>query len=134
MACKPGQGGGKRAGAGRKPNLVNATLDGRSSADREAAARLIEALNQPAEKNESYEVAGWRLLWEAQDLRVRLDTRKYLYDKRDGKAMQRTEVTGKDSGPVKAEMIFMVQDIGKPSTRAVFRGSERIDGPPRRKL
>jgi hypothetical protein len=92
--------GGARPNSGPKPNPKPA-LDGRTSADREAAAKLIALLNQPPKQNESYEVAGWRVLWEAQDLRVRLDTRKYLYDKRDGKATQRTEITGRDNGPVK---------------------------------
>jgi hypothetical protein len=33
-------------------------------------------------------------LSEAQDLRIRLDVRKYLYDKRDGKAKQPIEMEG----------------------------------------
>ena len=76
------QRGGKRPGAGRprkpKPESV---------VDRGAAAKLIAALNSPRVERESAEIAGWRELWDAEDGRVRLDTRKYLYDKRDGKAM-----------------------------------------------
>ena len=75
--------GGKREGAGRKPGVKLPEV-----ADRAAAGRILEALNQPAKEKEPYEIAQWRLLTEAQDIRVRLDARKYLYDKRDGKATQ----------------------------------------------
>jgi hypothetical protein len=75
--------GGKRDGAGRKPGVVLP-----KAADKEAAGRILEALNREAESRDSYEVRQWRMLTEAQDLRVRLDARKYLYDKRDGKATQ----------------------------------------------
>lgn len=105
--------GGKREGAGRKPRTEAAEpVDGRTSAGREWAARLIAALNNEAEvvvsgdttykltltKKEAAEVNGWRELWDAQDLRIRLDVRKYLHDKRDGKAMQ--PVAGPDGGAI----------------------------------
>jgi hypothetical protein len=64
--------GGARTGAGRKPKAQR------------SAAKLIEALNRPAGENEPDEVRNWRLLWEAQDLQIRLDARIYLYNKRDG--------------------------------------------------
>lgn len=74
--------GGSRPGAGRKakpkPDAV---------ADRTAAARLIEKLNSIPTEDEDPEVAGWRGLWDALSPSVRLETRKYLYDKRDGKAV-----------------------------------------------
>jgi hypothetical protein len=56
----------------------------------EVANGLIATLNtkKSSDKKDSVEVAGWRDLWEAQDLRIRLDAGKYLYDKRDGKATQ----------------------------------------------
>jgi hypothetical protein len=57
----------------------------------EHAARMIIALNQKKSPRDSIEVKGWRELWEASDLRIRLDTRKFLYDKRDGKAVQPIE-------------------------------------------
>jgi hypothetical protein len=64
----------------------------------QVAAELIAKLNvkKSSKRPDSVEVAGWRDLWEAQDLRIRLDTRKYLYDKRDGKATQPVDhgVTG----------------------------------------
>lgn len=74
--------GGKRSGAGRpktRPDPVHA--------DRAFAGRLIEALVLPAKKGELAEIADWRDLWLAADLRIRLDTRKFWYDKRDGKAI-----------------------------------------------
>jgi len=75
--------GGKRDGAGRKPGPALPAVP-----DKTCAGRILEALNEPAVAAESYEEAQWRLLSEAQDLRIRLDARKYLYDKRDGKATQ----------------------------------------------
>lgn len=74
--------GGHRPGAGRKPKPKVESV-----VDKNAAAKLLDALNSPAKPKESEEIASWRALWSAADLRVRLDTRKYLYDKRDGKAV-----------------------------------------------
>jgi hypothetical protein len=77
--------GGARPHSGPKPrprpDIVHHKAD---------AVRLIDALNtkKTPKHPDSVEVAGWRDLWEAQDLRIRLDSRKYLYDKRDGKATQ----------------------------------------------
>jgi hypothetical protein len=77
--------GGKRAGAGRKALPRADKVVGM-----QVAAELIAKLNvkKSSKHPDSVEVAGWRELWEAQELRIRLDTRKYLYDKRDGKATQ----------------------------------------------
>jgi len=84
--------GGKREGAGRKRGVKLP-----DAADRGAAARLLEALNKkaPEKGKEDYEVAQWRLLTEAggdaptaPQLGIRLRAREYLYDKRDGKAVQ----------------------------------------------
>jgi hypothetical protein len=86
--------GGKRQGAGRKPGVELPAV-----ADREAAGRILEALNEPAKPDEPFEVQQWRLLSEAQDLRIRLDARKWLYDKRDGKATQPVEVAGRKGAP-----------------------------------
>jgi hypothetical protein len=79
--------GGKRPGSGRKPLPRADRVTGIA-----VATELIAALNKKKSgaegKKDSVEVEGWRELWEAQDLRIRLDARKYLYDKRDGKATQ----------------------------------------------
>lgn len=75
--------GGRRTGAGRPKGLVLPKV-----ADKEAAGRLLEALNRERKSDDTYEVKQWRELAEAKDLRIRLDCRKYLYDKRDGKATQ----------------------------------------------
>ena len=98
--------GGKRPGAGRPAKLaLPASKPGPvAPQDRECAKRLLEALNRPArmvaDKDgpaDSYEVQQWRTLCEGQDLRIRLDVRKYLYDKRDGKAAQ--PIVGDDQLP-----------------------------------
>jgi hypothetical protein len=59
-------------------------------------------LNQKADAKESVEIKGWRVLWEAQGLRIRLDARKHLYDKRDGKATQ--PVDHGAGGAIKVEL------------------------------
>lgn len=74
--------GGARAGAGRKPKPKIEPVS-----DRNAAAKLIESLNSIPDKLDDPEVAGWRGLWDSLNAGIRLDTRKYLYDKRDGKAV-----------------------------------------------
>lgn len=82
--------GGSRKNAGRKRKLiadVGAVLPS-AVPDKNAAALLIEALHAPASKSDSAELLGWRVMWDAADLRIRLDVRKYLYDKRDGKPVQ----------------------------------------------
>jgi hypothetical protein len=90
--------GGKREGAGRKPQPDPALLDPNQrpgpvpGIDRGCYARIIEALNRPKEKGDSYEIQQWRKFSEAQDLRLSFETRKYLYDKRDGKAIQPVDV------------------------------------------
>lgn len=99
--------GGRRPGAGRPPKVAvpdSGKPGPVSPQDRDCAKRLLEALNRPArtapDKDgaaDSFEVAQWRLLSEAQDLRIRLDVRKYLYDKRDGKAAQ--PIVGDDQLP-----------------------------------
>lgn len=85
--------GGSRPGAGRKQLPRADRVVGM-----QVAAELIARLNvkKNPKRPDSREVAGWRDLWEAQDLRIRLDSRKYLYDKRDGKATQPVDhgVTG----------------------------------------
>lgn len=73
--------GGARPGAGRKklPRAEHKTSI-------EFFKWLIEELEQPTKFDPR--VKGWRMLWEAKDIRVRLDTRKFLYDHAYGKATQ----------------------------------------------
>lgn len=74
--------GGRREGSGRKKKPIPEPIS-----DKGCAARLIEALNREPRNDDSYEIKEWRKLWDASDLRIRLDTRKFLYEKRDGKAI-----------------------------------------------
>lgn len=75
--------GGPRPGAGRKKREKPPHV-----ADKNAAGRIIDALNSMDPKRwEDPEVAGWAGLWWSLNPGIRLDTRKYLYDKRDGKAV-----------------------------------------------
>lgn len=96
--------GGKRDGAGRKPHPelpampVGEHPGPTTAADRSCAARLLEALNREASPEDSYEIKEWRKITEAVDVRVRFDARKYLYDKRDGKAIQPIDVDASVSG------------------------------------
>jgi hypothetical protein len=68
----------------------------------DAATHLIAALNTKKHSGESVEIQGWRELWDAEDLRIRLDVRRYLYDKRDGKATQPMDHGA--GGPIKVEL------------------------------
>ena len=96
--------GGKRPGAGRKALPRADRVVGM-----QVAADLITALHgdKSAKKTDSVEVKGWRELWNAQDLRIRLDARKYLYDKRDGKATQ--PVDHGAGGPTQVEITTNVK-------------------------
>ncbi len=76
--------GGRRPGAGRRPKPKLPEVPKVEAG--QWVAVLIEALDRPAPKKESKQLAEWRLLWEAQDLRIRLDTRKFLYEQLHGKA------------------------------------------------
>lgn len=74
--------GGSRPGAGRKPKPKLPAIDTRAR-----GLTLLDALNRPAELTDSYEVQQWRILTEAQDLRVRLDARTRIDDKAHGRAV-----------------------------------------------
>lgn len=114
--------GGKRTGSGRKRKSLPAIPDARpqktgapSSRDRECYGRLLVVLNQEESKGESYEIQQWRILMEAKDLRIRLDARKYLYDKRDGKATQPIE--GLSDAPREITINNFIERPKRDSTR-----------------
>jgi hypothetical protein len=75
------QRGGSRPGAGRRKS--EKTPDVR---DKGSAARILDALNRPAHSSDSFEVQRFRAI-ENSSAGMSLDLRKYLYDKRDGKAV-----------------------------------------------
>ena len=87
--------GGKRSGAGRKklPRAEHKTSI-------QFFLWLIEELEKRKSKadlaKESGQLKNWRALWEAKDDRIRLDTRKFVYDHAYGKATQpiQQSVTG----------------------------------------
>lgn len=88
--------GGRRKGAGRKPRphpaLHDPTLQHShsgptSGADRACYARILDHLNAEKPAKDTPEIERWRKLV-ASDPRIALDALKYLYDKRDGKAIQ----------------------------------------------
>lgn len=94
--------GGSREGAGRKPRpdpgLEPSKPGPVTYADRACYARIIAKLNAPEPKEgvkaepDTPEVARFRKLVDAHDSRIVLDTLKWLYDKRDGKAIQPVDV------------------------------------------
>jgi hypothetical protein len=97
--------GGKRPGAGRKklPRAEHKTSI-------QHFLWLIEELNKQKSKaelaKECGELKGWRELWEAKDIRVQLDTRKFIYDHAYGKATQ--PVDHGVTGVVKVELLTNV--------------------------
>jgi hypothetical protein len=105
--------GGKRQGAGRK-----ALPRAQHSTGLEKFAWIIEELNKektkPELKKESGELKKWRLLWEAKDLRIRLDARKFVYDHAYGKATQ--PVDHGAGGPIKVEITTNVK-MPNPNAR-----------------
>lgn len=98
--------GGKREGAGRK-----ALPRAKHSTGLEKFAWLIEELNKVKTKaelaKESGELLRWRELWEAKDDRIRLDTRKFVYDHAYGKATQ--PVDHGAGGPIQVEITTNVK-------------------------
>ncbi len=94
--------GGKREGAGRKskPRLPEVT-------NKAWAAVLLDALHKKEDSKESAEIKGWRKLWDAEELRIRLDSRKYLYDQAHGKATQ--PIDHGAGGPIKVEITTNVK-------------------------
>jgi hypothetical protein len=62
------------------------------------AAEILAAVN---------EVALWKECLECDDVRVKLDALKYLTDRRDGKAKQVNEITGRNGEPFGINVTFV---------------------------
>lgn len=78
--------GGKREGAGRPKGVALPPV-----ADKTYAAEVLKALDAGGagpKAGDTPIIARFRELAFAQDMRISLDTLKYLLDKRDGKAVQ----------------------------------------------
>jgi hypothetical protein len=73
--------GGARPNSGPKPKPKVPGVR-----DKNAAAGILEALNRPAHSGDSFEVQRFRAI-DNSGPGMSLDLRKYLYDKRDGKAV-----------------------------------------------
>jgi hypothetical protein len=85
------RGGAGRGGGKKKKEQPPVRIDARSSEGQQRAAAIIDALNQRASKEDSYEIQQFRRIDDA-GVRESLDLRKWLYDKRDGKAMQEIRI------------------------------------------
>ena len=92
--------GGKRPGAGRKPlKLARTGKDLRKVQAEEILAAIDES-------------KFWTDLLSAADLRIRLETGKYLTDRRDGKAPQAMQLTdSQGNAPV---LRLVIESIGFP--------------------
>ena len=77
-----GRGGAGRGQGRKKKELVPGV------ADKTYAARVLEALDREERATDPPIFKRFRVLAFAQDMRISLDTLKYLLDKRDGKAVQ----------------------------------------------
>lgn len=92
--------GGKRDGAGRKPQPEPPATPPDptnhsgpvTATDRKFATELLEKVFAAADSNDPPDLKWWRDLFYAQDARLRFDVGKYWYDKRDGKAIQPVDV------------------------------------------
>lgn len=89
----PKKRGGKRPGAGRKPEILKVLHPDIKPA---TAASIL------AQHDES---AIWTRFLRSRDERIALDAAKYLTDRRDGKAKQAIEHSGPDGGPLKAAVL-----------------------------
>lgn len=81
--------GGARPGAGGKKREIAPviSIDGRTRTGQEYAQYLIDRLNHFTPKEIlDEELSGWRRLWDSNDKRIALETRRYLYDRAKGKA------------------------------------------------
>jgi hypothetical protein len=73
--------GGKRPGAGRKPKKISTIV---KKLPKDTAAMILSEIN---------ENRAWLDLLQSDDLRIRLESLKYLTDRRDGKARQGMDLT-----------------------------------------
>ena len=94
--------GGKRPNSGPKPKPK--TPDVR---DKGCAAHILAALNRPAHSGDSFEVQRFRAIDNA-GVGPSLDLRKYLYDKRDGKAVH--TVNHLHDKPIEMNVTFSLSD------------------------
>jgi hypothetical protein len=101
----------------------DATKENRKELEKlEARRRDALALRNAAEakfQELSYEVQGWALLWFA--ARTALETRKHLYDKADGKAMQ--TVNHLHDKPIEHNVTL---SLGEGMKLAMERADERL--------
>lgn len=81
------RGGRGRGGGKRKKEQPPIRIDARSTEGQKRAAEIIDALNKHFSKEDSYEIERFRRIDDA-GVKESLDLRRWLYDKRDGKAMQ----------------------------------------------
>ena len=89
----PKKHGGKRAGAGRKPDIER------------ALAHPIKPVTAAMVLAQVDEFKLWKGLLKHPDARIRLDAAKYCTDRRDGKAKQAIEHLGPDGGPLQAAVL-----------------------------
>src|ERR1700693_1832494 len=98
--------GGKRTGAGRKP-LPRAEKQSGIDFFRGVIEELEKEKSKAELRKESGKLRKWRTLWEAKDLRIRLDSRKFVYDHAYGKATQ--PVDHGAGGPIQVDITTNVK-------------------------
>lgn len=95
--------GGARPNSGPKPKPKVPGVR-----DKNAAAGILEALNRPAHSGDSFEVQRFRAI-DNSGPGMSLDLRKYLYDKRDGKAVH--TVNHLHDKPIQHEVIISIAEV-----------------------
>jgi hypothetical protein len=95
--------GGAGRGGGKKKKERPEQIDARTTEGQKRAAAIIVALNKPAREDDSYEIQKFRRIDDA-GVRESLDLRKWIYDKRDCKAMQEIRLSNPPSKPFEIDV------------------------------
>src|ERR1039458_8555461 len=95
--------GGARPNSGPKPKPKVPGVR-----DKNAAAGILQALNPPAHSGDSFEVQRFRAIDNSRP-GMSIDLRKYLYDKRDGKAVH--TVNHLHDKPIQHEVTISIAEV-----------------------
>lgn len=118
--------GGKRPNSGPKRKLIPQSDVPQVPASKTESQLLLEALDRPAQANDSYKVQQWRQLTEAQDLTVRERSRWKLFEHAHNRAM--STVNHLHDKPIEMNINLT---LGERMKKAMAEGDERVNQRPK---